>query len=353
MSDTYRVNEFAELAGITVKTLHHYDRIGLLKPGRSTAGYRIYMVRDLERLQQIIALKFLGLPLKQIKTVMDRAEVALPDALRMQRKVLEARRQTITVAIAAIAEAEKALEPGKPADPAILRRLIEVIDMQENLDVMKSYYSEQAWLKISHRYENGPSEEWKTLFGEVQAALNQDPASETAQALAARWMELANKDSGGDPDVKSGMLKAWGDRANWPEPMRKFLTEYQVESLSAFIAKAITGGSRHYYSDEAWQKLGERQKSGLKEEWRALYLEVEAALNEDPAGEKAQSLAARWMEQVEKDSGGDPAVRAGMEKAWADRANWPPPMRQFLLDHNVEKLAEFVGTALAAKASRG
>ena len=53
----YRVQEFAEMAGLTVRALHHYDRLGLLKPGRSQAGYRLYCLEDLQRLEQIVALK--------------------------------------------------------------------------------------------------------------------------------------------------------------------------------------------------------------------------------------------------------------------------------------------------------
>ena len=65
----YRVSEFAEKAGVTVRTLHHYDRLGLLKPsGRTIAGYRLYGDRDFARLQQIVTLKFIGLPLRQTRT---------------------------------------------------------------------------------------------------------------------------------------------------------------------------------------------------------------------------------------------------------------------------------------------
>jgi DNA-binding transcriptional MerR regulator len=57
----YQANEFAELAGVTVRALHHYDRLGLLKPsGRTNSGYRLYTDRDLVRLEQIVVLKFLG-----------------------------------------------------------------------------------------------------------------------------------------------------------------------------------------------------------------------------------------------------------------------------------------------------
>src|SRR5215475_13944181 len=69
----YQVSEFAEKAGVTVRTLHHYDRMGLLKPsGRTEAGYRLYGERDFARLQQIVTLKFIGLPLRQIKDLLDR-----------------------------------------------------------------------------------------------------------------------------------------------------------------------------------------------------------------------------------------------------------------------------------------
>ena len=64
----FQAREFAELTGVTVRTLHHYDRLGLLKPsGRTAAGYRLYGERDFARLQQIITLKFIGFPLNQIK----------------------------------------------------------------------------------------------------------------------------------------------------------------------------------------------------------------------------------------------------------------------------------------------
>ena len=66
-TNVYRIQEFAKLAGVTVRALHHYDRLGLLKPsGRSAAGYRLYRDCDLARLEQIVVLKFLRLPLTEI-----------------------------------------------------------------------------------------------------------------------------------------------------------------------------------------------------------------------------------------------------------------------------------------------
>ena len=55
MNKLYHVREFAQLAGVTVRALHHYDRLGLLRPSRTETGYRLYYLRDLERLEQIVA----------------------------------------------------------------------------------------------------------------------------------------------------------------------------------------------------------------------------------------------------------------------------------------------------------
>jgi DNA-binding transcriptional MerR regulator len=87
------VREFAELTGVTVRALHQYDRLGLLRPRRTAAGYRLYGARELERLEQIVALKFIGIPLQRMKAMLDRDASDLPDTLRMQRTVLEEKRR--------------------------------------------------------------------------------------------------------------------------------------------------------------------------------------------------------------------------------------------------------------------
>ncbi len=103
----YKAAEFARLAGVTVRTLHHYDRLGLLRPGRSEAGYRIYVEADLERLEQIVALKLIGLPLKEVRTVLDRADLELQDALRLQIQAPEKKQLPLGRAICAIPASDR------------------------------------------------------------------------------------------------------------------------------------------------------------------------------------------------------------------------------------------------------
>jgi DNA-binding transcriptional MerR regulator len=86
---SYSVGQVADLAGVTIRTLHHYDEIGLLSPsGRSAAGYRIYEEPDLERLQRILFYRELGFALEEISTIVDDPHTDPVRHLRRQRRLL-------------------------------------------------------------------------------------------------------------------------------------------------------------------------------------------------------------------------------------------------------------------------
>ena len=131
----YQADEFARVAGVTVRTLHHYDRIGLLKPsGYTSAGYRLYRKRDLVRLQQIVTLKFIGFPLIQIKDLLNRNSFDLVTALNQQREIIVEKRRQLDQAIKAIEKAESLLAANSEPDWDAFRNIIEVINMQNNMD---------------------------------------------------------------------------------------------------------------------------------------------------------------------------------------------------------------------------
>jgi MerR family transcriptional regulator, thiopeptide resistance regulator len=235
------IQEFAEQAGVTVRTLHHYDRLGLLSPRRNGSGYRIYRDRDLERLEQIVALKFLGLPLKQIRRLLVRETGDLPRALRMQRLVLEQKRRLLDRAIRALRDAERQPEPAQ------LKKIIEVIGMQDNTDWKEKYYGPEARAKIeARRHEWNPemqarvSKEWADLMADVEAALGEDPAGERAQALAARWKKLVEGFTGGDPEIASGLRKLYADQANWPGEFKQQMGPFLKKEVWEFMAKAMS-----------------------------------------------------------------------------------------------------------------
>jgi DNA-binding transcriptional MerR regulator len=241
----YRAREFSQLAGVTVRTLHHYDRLGLLRPARRTeAGYRLYEARDMERLEQIVALKYLGLPLKQIRTLLDRAPVGLPNALRTQRRLLEEKRTMLDRAIQAIGDAESKLRINGAAPPVVLRNIIEVMQMESNQDWMTKYGTEEGRAKIQARkhlwspeLQERVSRQWNELIADVEAALAEDPAGEKAQALAARWNGLVEEFTNRDKDIEQSVSDMWADRENWPASLDRKAPVIKTE-VWKFIARA-------------------------------------------------------------------------------------------------------------------
>ena len=352
----YRVHEFAQLAGVTVKALHHYDRLGLLKPRRADSGYRIYVEHDLERLEQIVALKFLGLPLKQIKILLERDPLQLPETLRMQRTILERKRGLLDRAIEAIVSAETILRSGKPAEASVFKKIIEAIEMQagteDATEFMKNYYRGDAWVRFQAHHRDWPSRAWRDLFHDIASAVQENPASPRAQDLAARWRKLRVGDSAGDPKIHGGLMKAWADRQFWPDAARNKFAEFNLYEISRFMAKAFGAYRRKHYGDIVWVK--ELDQFTLEEKERFplatvdLYFKIEESLEIDPAAETGQALAARWMELLESRTGGHPDVQTPNAYEsylrWID--GWPAPIHQKVRTLSMEKNIEFILKAI-------
>lgn len=240
--------EFAERAGVTVRTLHHYDRLGLLKPsGYTPAGYRLYGERDLARLQQIVTLKFIGLPLKRIKELLDRRELDLTATLRLQRRAIEEQRQRLETIIAAIERAERMMADTRAPDWDAFRKIIEVINMENNMEWMKKYYTDEQLEELAARGAGGVREQgerdWPILIREVEeaASAGEDPASEKSQALARRWSALIEAFTGGNPAITESLKRLYADQANWPDTFQK---PYGNE-VETFISKAIAIGKQN------------------------------------------------------------------------------------------------------------
>jgi len=246
----FKAREFARLSGVTVRALHHYDRLGLLKPSRySHAGYRLYRESDVARLEQIVALKFIGFSLSEIKNILKGESADLAAALRRQREAIEEKRGRLKQAIRAIQRAESVIATSGQTNWEVFSRIIEVINMQTNMDWTRKYYSEEAKREIEKRATTIPAEvieqaqrDWATLIKEVEAAVaaKEDPAGSKAQSLAARWAELIKGFTGGNAEIQKGLNRMYADRNNWPASMpRPFGDEVQ-----AFIIEAMNCGKK-------------------------------------------------------------------------------------------------------------
>jgi len=241
---TYRVHEFAELTGVSVRALHHYDRLGLLKPRRAASRYRIYVADDVAVLEQIVALKFIGVPLRDIKRLLRTEPGEFRRVLAAQRTLLEEKRRRLDLAIDAIRQAQD----GGTAQSGALKHIIEVIKMQEKQDEFKKQYDALLQGKIERLRAMSPDvrEQLRGQFGElckeIQGALDQDPAGARAQELAGRWLTLlgALSPTGAvDPQLlkyEAAYLsdRGWPAGAPQPEPpFGKPVWEFMARAIAA------------------------------------------------------------------------------------------------------------------------
>ncbi|MDT5268135.1 MAG: hypothetical protein QOH49_321, partial [Acidobacteriota bacterium] len=190
---------------------------------------------------QILTLKFIGLPLEEIRGLLDRRSLDLAETLRLQHEALTEKRRQLDMALRAVREAADVVaRGGGEPDWNTFKKIVEVITMQHDTEWMKKYYTEEQLADLARRgtpevLERAPRE-WQKLIGEVEAAAAEglDPASERAQALAARWEGLVEEFTGGDPGIRENLRRLYADQTNWPSTFQK---PYSDES-SAFIRKA-------------------------------------------------------------------------------------------------------------------
>lgn len=197
---SYRVGELAARVGVSVRTLHHYDRLGLVRPAaRSEAGYRLYREPDLLRLQQVLTLRRLGLPLRRIREVLDGEDFDVAASLHIQRRALRERIEELRRIESAIAEALDVQERSGVWDWDLVLRAAEAAGNSGD-DLMQKYYTPEQMAQFAElRAETPPEEiasverEWTTLLADVRASRGLDPASPEAKALAARWDALQER----------------------------------------------------------------------------------------------------------------------------------------------------------------
>jgi MerR family transcriptional regulator, thiopeptide resistance regulator len=245
LSRTYQIHEFARRANVTVRALHHYDRLGLLKPsGRTSAGYRLYSDRDLVRLEQIVALKFIGFPLVQIRDILNRNGFEPSAALRQQGRILRAKRHHIDRAIRAIELAEKAIAAGRQRDWEPFRKIIEVIQVETRKEWMSKYFTEDQLEDLRNRFSPERKAEsdraWAVLANDTEKAIAQGeaPSGKTGQQLATRRQKLFDQFTAGDPGLKQSVRKLYADKENWPANFKMPFSE-AVHTFLEAAGKAL------------------------------------------------------------------------------------------------------------------
>jgi DNA-binding transcriptional MerR regulator len=246
----YRIGGFAERAGVTVRALRHYHKIGLLVPrARSLGRYRLYGEQDLVTLQQIVTLRFIGFSLREIRQVLRERRRKVTDLLALQRRALEERRTRLDRIIEAIREAERAVERKATRSFDRFQYIVEVIAMEQKKDVLEGwyqkYYSPEQMEAFKQRKwtpedQERAGKEWKEIFAEGKKLIGMDPAAPQVQALAVRWWAMVSQFTQGDPGIERSVDAMYADRRNWPKEAYQHLdpAKYPAEVFE-FMAKAV------------------------------------------------------------------------------------------------------------------
>lgn len=209
MTDTerqWRVGELAEQTGLTVRTLHHWDQLGLLRPAeRADSGYRLYGPAEVERAYRIVALRRLGMDLESIAGALD----GEPGALRpVLERHLDALREAAREIGALSARIERLLGAPVAPDP---HDLMEVIRMDQ---MIERHYSPEQLAQLRERAEAlGPEgmqraqDDWAELIAafEAERQAGTDPADERLAPLVGRWSQLVQAFTGGDEGIGASL----------------------------------------------------------------------------------------------------------------------------------------------------
>jgi DNA-binding transcriptional MerR regulator len=242
--EAMKVGELAKRTGLTVRTLHHYDEIGLLKPSlHGGSGYRLYTAADLARLQHVLSLRQLGFSLDEIRDCLSRADFAplevtrlhlsrLREQIDLQQKLCE-RLETIAAHFDAAEEVS--------ADEFL--QTIEAIMMTE-----KYFTPEQQELikasreKLGEKKLQEQQEAWAKLIAEIRAEKDAgtDPAAANVQALAKRWTRLVEWSTGGDDGIKQSIKRLWDEQGD--ALAEQHGAQYDPRPVFDYIERALAAG---------------------------------------------------------------------------------------------------------------
>lgn len=246
----YTTAQFAHRACVTVRTLRFYDSRGLVSPSRrSDSGYRLYSDSDLCRLEQVLALKLLGLSLEQVKACLTGSPEKLLDVLGQQLALLREKRARLDAVIRAIEEAEGASRTPESGWECIARA-VRIINMNEDTDWVKKHltddqrrkmeelsassYSASARQRLQDRMAQGPAwteqdqlraqEQWAHVASEARRLASQgaDPAEPEAQAIAELKASLLRAFTQGDPEIEAGLERFYEPATSLPEGEQPF-----------------------------------------------------------------------------------------------------------------------------------
>jgi DNA-binding transcriptional MerR regulator len=309
-----KVGELAALANLTVRTLHHYDSIGLLRPSaRSDAGYRLYDRDDVARLHRIQALRAFGMSLSDIGLTLDSPagsplaivdrqletlEVRMAEARRLRDQLLRVRDQLV-----------------RGAAPDLSTWLTTLENTMDMINVYERYFTKEELERLPMVRSDAAQAQWQAMVEQARGLIESQvpPDSEAAKAFALRWLQTFDRDTGGDAALQA-KLNVMAEREKDAVGMPAQIFGYVKAAVGAL--KFDTWAK--YLRPEVLDRM-RRHIDARGHEWTPLIASVQAEIKADPdaTGPRARDLGRQWMTLFRDMVGTDPHDVDAFRKATA------------------------------------
>lgn len=307
-----QAGELARRAGITVRTLHHYDASGLLKPSaRTGAGYRLYNAQDIARLQRIQLLKNLGFTLAEVGSLLQ------DDARHSIKALVDDNITALSAQIDSATRLRDQLQQLKSTFAGEDEPSIETFfNTLELLETYSRYFSldELQDLRFYTR-QRATRAKWQLLLDELNAiqAEGVEPDAPSAQDLAVRWMEQLEQDTAGNPEL----LRKLSLMAEREQALQDYLAigKEQVNFIQqAFLEHKLAIFRRHL-SPSVYAYLAKRYGDYMKH-WPPLLRRINQMLEQgiNPESKTGREVAEEWLAIFQGYAGPDPKAHAEIRK---------------------------------------
>lgn len=295
-----KVGELAKRTGLTVRTLHHYDAIGLLAPSaRSDAGYRLYNREDIARLHTIQALRQIGLPLSEIDKLLHGKPEPLPSIIQRQLTSLERQMTQAGELHARLSLLQSSLAKG--VEPDMDQWLATLTEMS----IYGKHFNASEIKKIRENWQR-TGDQWPPLLAAVRDAMERGIPADSLeiQPLARRWMELQARFMQGD----FALMERWHNMY-WQEPsvQGKDGFAYNLVSYIAAAADLRLQSLLKYFTHDELRRLN----ADLDQEWQAFNDTVHKLVqaNVSCTSKKAREVLMQWSALIDCTVGHDPDLR--------------------------------------------
>lgn len=302
----FQVGEIAEKTGLTIRTLHHYEEIGLLLPtARTDAGYRLYNMQCIERLTQIQLLRQDGVKLKNIGEILDGQSGGIANLLQERIALLTEQMQQMATLRFRLEQLQKQMRIG---DSPVLADWFSLLEMMSMYD---KYFTPQELEQLPlYTGQKLKDKEWQQRVEVVRSLMENgvSPQSSKAQAVAFEWMTALERDTGGNPDFfarlndicLSGTELAYATGIS--ADMIFYVAQGFCENQLSLFKPHLTDDEfrfvqQHYFeAGKVWPEL-----------IAGLYRELKA--KRSPDSPEVQVLARIWLDMFNQFTGGDPELQ--------------------------------------------